>query len=88
MSIRYAVTVAANGWAGNGWMEDTIPASTQLTDVSSAPDNGMQSSLPNANAAKGYPPRTSRITKTRPQEEFYHETPSHNTGHGTGAHWH
>ena len=22
------------------------------------------------------------------QKEFYNKTPSHNTGHGTGAHWH
>ena len=21
-------------------------------------------------------------------DEFYHKAPSHNTGHGTGAHWH
>ena len=22
------------------------------------------------------------------EKEFYNKTPSHNTGHGTGAHWH
>ena len=26
--------------------------------------------------------------KTLSQKEFYSKTPSHDTGHGTGAHWH
>ena len=34
----------------------------------------------------GYAARRTELR--RKAKEFYNKTPSHNTGHGTGAHWH
>ncbi|EOD05215.1 hypothetical protein EMIHUDRAFT_220361 [Emiliania huxleyi CCMP1516] len=36
----------------------------------------------------GRPTRSERISNLETRKEFYNKAPSHNTGHGTGAHWH
>ena len=33
-------------------------------------------------------PRLGRIVPTGPKKRIYKKTPSHDTGHGTGSHWH